>query len=562
MGILVRERPPLRLSLAVAPPGDGVPTYRWGEDDPDIRNRPDSLSFTTTMPGGFDQASCQLERNPRVAWPDLQEYSNIQIRGLGGSAIAWEGRLEEYPSTGGSEANFQPQMYGWQSHLQDNSSAAMVYVEQGLGAFQDPPLDRQIWITTNNFQLGSESVGDNSTAPALVLEFDDSWVSPIKPIAEAWFDSSDMGPVAKVWYSMTPGPNIASDLGDANWIMRVILAATDDGVTTIESTSFGPAAASGYYSPATAMRWAYLQMLYNATPAGGDNMAYQSFWEAALYGAHGLTGRGSDPVGFWASDIIGHAVSTWAPKIQFTTGASGSIQPSSFVIPQAAYAPTTVSAIIADVIQYELLDWAVWERTTGTTGPTLYVNARGARGKQWFSRVGQCQLQNAGPQASNIYNGVIVTYTDASGATLTAGPTGSSANTTSSNLLDPDPTNPANEAGINRWGALNVGTSTAAGATQAGEIFLAVQKEINTSGQATLTGHVQDNTGTWWPAWMVRAGDTLVIQDAADTSARRIVSTSYDDTQKANSVQLDQPAAVMNAVLAQMAEVLTPLGLS
>jgi hypothetical protein len=249
--------------------------------------------------------------------------------------------------------------------------------------------------------------------------------------------------------------------------------------------------------------------------------------------------------------------------LSYTTGTLGSIQSSQFVIPQLAFlAPGTTSTIVKQAAQYELLDWAVWE------GPTFYSNNRDARGNYWRARVGPTLLQDTGPNISRIWNGVIVQGTGVDGIAFTVGPPGSNANTISSLLLDADPQNPANKVlsyngqTLRRWTTLTMGTTTPAAAIQVGQIFLQEQKHVDSSGQATLVGHVEDQYSVLWPAWRVRAGDHISFVDAKDTSYRRIVSTAYDDSAKANSIQLDQPPDGMTALLERLSIVLSPIGAS
>ena len=560
-GLRVRERPPLRLAVSVQTPNGHI--NRWGNDDPNVANQPSAMALSSTMPGGFENFSCTLQRDPARSYPDLEELSQVTVSGLGGGQIAWQGRLEDLPDTGGSQAQVTPTCVGYQSHLDDDSSAAMIYVDQQLATWQGAPLNRQIGLAEGNYQLASSSVASDpgSNSPALVLEIDDSWDSPYLPIVECWYDAGVAGLIARLYYLV----DFPSSGSDANW-QEIALLAADDAAATVEATgnlqSAGPV--SGYLTPAVAYRYAVLQHYYSLTPAGTQGAQFKAYWRAAVYGNHGLTGHGPDPVGFLASDVIAHAIGRWAPLISFTTGPDGTIQPSQFVIPQLTFpTPGTASVIVKQAAQYELLDWAVWE------GPTFYCNPRGQsqKARNWRARVGECQLQETGPQISRLYNGVVVSFTGVDGSAQTVGPPGSSAITTDPRLLDSDPANPCNQvtvggAPLRRWAPLSMGTTTPAAAIQVGAIFLAEQKLLDTSGQAALIGHVQDDRGVWWPAWMVRAGDTLAVIDASDPSPRRIVSASYSDDGKVNTVQLDQPPDSMTALLDRLSVVIQPAGFS
>jgi len=97
-----------------------------------------------------------------------------------------------------------------------------------------------------------------------------------------------------------------------------------------------------------------------------------------------------------------------------------------------------------------------------------------------------------------------------------------------------------------------MGTGTFNGAIQLGQKFLQLQKQLDSSGQATLTGHVQDTHRIWWPAWEVRAGDQIIFADVNDAKYRRIVNTSYEHSTVTNTLQLDAPPDSMQALLERL----------
>ena len=98
--LLVRELPPLRLHATVDTPNGSH--YRWGPDEPDPSNVASGITFSTTMPGGFDQANLTLARDPAVGYQDMQQLSMVRIRGVG-NRIAWEGRMETEPQSSGDQ---------------------------------------------------------------------------------------------------------------------------------------------------------------------------------------------------------------------------------------------------------------------------------------------------------------------------------------------------------------------------------------------------------------------------------------------------------------------------
>src|SRR6185437_3761142 len=551
----IRERPPLRLNIDVESP-DGRHS-RWAWDDPNPANVPMSLSFSSTMPGGFERMTCSLERDPRLNYPDLAELSTITVQGAGGD-IAWQGRLEKTPDTGGFQAQVSPEAVGWQAHLEDDNSAREIYVDRELSRWEDMSLTRKIEMTEARALFSPSTVGGTG---AVETGLTGSWTTA-SALCDAWYDARgiSIGEVYAWWERMGNAIDPKSEAWEL-WDWEVSLSSVDHTNGSIRSGNLraaGPSSVS--VSGSAGMTHAILSLFYGNT-GGEEGLLYAINWPVvAVYGMHGLqlvgVNSNTEAKGVLASDVLAHALSRWAPKLAFTTGPECSIKPSSFVIPQLAFLePTTVAEILKQSIRFELQDWAVWE------GPRFYMNPRGEGGKEWRARVGPAQLQEAGPQVARLWNGVVVTYTDTTGVTRTAGPLNSGMNTTSSLLEDTNPENPLNEAGIKRWAALTMGTSTAAGAEQVGAIFLRESKALETSGQATLVGHVEDEAGVLCPAWKVKAGDTVSFVDASDSSPRRIVNASYDDPTKTTTVQLDQPPDSLQALLERLSVVLAPLGL-
>jgi hypothetical protein len=566
MTILVRERPPLRLHATISTPAGGY--YAWSPDAHLPSRAMSGLSFSTAMPGGFDQANLVLTRDPSFDYNDLQELSTVTIRGAGGRTV-WEGRMETAPRTSGDQMSISPGLVGWQAHLSDNASARQIYCDIDLSNWLGASAQRKINLTNAKIDEDDGSSGPDWTTskPALVTGWGSSWTRA--HVSELWYDAKGL-PIKTVNFTTNnPPDNVGAYVinpGDANWNYVAILA-TDDVATAYNSTAnlLTAGVRTGTISaPDSSRKWALLQLIYNPA-AGNDGVNYAIYWtQMVVLGVHTvpyvIPAGVSDVTfcGMLASSLEVDILRNWAPRLAFTTtGASPSIRPSTFLIPQVRWLDmTTPAAMVKEVNQYELRDWAVWE------GPTYYSNAFNARGRFWQARVRTSQLSDTGPQASRLFNGVVVTYTDVTGVSRSVGPVGSGAAVTDAGLSDPDPLNPVNELGIRKWAQLSMQTSVAAAAIQVGTRFLQYQKLLNTAGQATLVGHVQDMNGNWWPTDTVRAGDQISFVDANDFSFRRIVSTSFDDTSKTNTIQLDSPPDGMQALLERFAAQLTPSGFS
>ena len=267
-----------------------------------------------------------------------------------------------------------------------------------------------------------------------------------------------------------------------------------------------------------------------------------------------MTLRGTEPdAGFFDSDLIGYALTRWCPMLNYTPD---TLTPSGFVIPHFVYLdPTTVSELVRGATRFDLRDWAVWD------DQTFWLHDRGARGRSWRANVGPAQLEETGPQVDRLWNGILVAYQDVDGTTRTVGPVGSGADTETSDLVDMDPENPANELGIRRWDMLTMGTSTPEGATKVGQRFLDESKVLDSSGRAVLVGHVRDDRGVLRPYSHIRSGDTIVFPDASDTSARRVVRTEKSRDERSCSVDIDSPPEGLQALLERLDVSLVSLGL-
>jgi hypothetical protein len=478
-----------------------------------------------------------------------------------GGQIAWEGRIEAIPRNSGSEMAVSPQMVGWQAHLEDNKNARALYVDRDLGGWGSMSRANRLGLIAFGVTPSDGSVAPDTTTgiPAVLLSIVGNGSGTVQR-QENLYDAGAGLAIGSIYYDFVRGANV-NGFHDSK-----IGTDDDDGFPSPTATAnlCSLASSTGTLTAGTNERFAriYLQM---AAGSGGTNgLTYDNtFRRVTVWGNHGLTKRGTAPDdGLYASDVIAHALGRFAPLLTYTTGANGTITDSSFVIPQLVFRDSTTAAeIIKQADRFHLRDWFVWEGQNPGQ-PTFYYHERGARGKAWRARVGPSGLSETGLSMARLWNGVVVRYQDVDGTTKTVGPTGALADSTSSSLVDADPLNPANKLGISRWAVLDMsGVSTLAAATEVGRRFLVETKALDTSGRADIQGHVQDDRGTYYPAWRIRAGDTIVFTDAADTSSRRVIRATYDDSTKTCAVDLDAPPDSLDSLLERLSVVLVKLGL-
>jgi hypothetical protein len=594
------ELPPTRLSISIETP-DGYET-RWSSSEISSFKSFQGLTFTTTMPGGFEHLDVTVIRDPRRAYPDLRELERLTVRSVGGDVI-WQGRLETIPSASGSQVAFTPSASGYQAALMDDNSARELYVETNLSTWEGPTLNRQIYAISGAsgqvFDLEGGTVAGNPDdpsnhgVPAMVVQFQGPWSR--EHSSEQWYDAQGL-PIGYILYSAQVGAaseqgptgSVANQIGNMaivgqNWIFGIGLCVDDaaaipnglGGWTPDGSAGGNPApistnfAAAGPYFTgripssglASGYDYAFVQLI-NTASGGTTSFNYALYFrQLVLYGTQGLPIYPADTgtMGVFGSDVVKHAVPKYTPEIAITYRGQSTIVPSTYVIPELVFLTSgTVSDIIKGVSAFELQDWAVWE---GDTGPCFYWYPRtnpgtvSIRGRLWRTRIGPAQFQATGPQIDRLYNGVVVNFTDFTGLSRTVGPPGSSCWQTDPALVDSDPQNPINEwgQGIRKWAPITMSAqSTLDQAVAAGAVFLQEQKVRNQSGSAEINGYIEDATGVVWPAYMVRAGDQIAFIDAEDPSYRRIVSTSYNDDTKTNSITLDTPPDTLQAILTRL----------
>lgn len=531
----VRELPPLRTSMDVQTPTGR--RHRWAEDEPDPANVPANHRHSSTMPGGYESCDCVLPRKPGIDYSDLERLSTIQVLDASCDVIS-ETRLERTPRVSGDQMSVSPSAVGWQAHLADINPVRMLYVDRGPSRWAKPSQAQEWFLTAAGKDLAALSW---ESSEGLVAALPETLVKGSAQ-AELWYRS----PVAigKVGYqgeeSGVPG----------GWSGADILF-SDDDVGTDELHVATMDNAIRYVTPTDSdRRYAVVIIAANgtdATPAAGS---YRRYNQVAVYGNHDLTEYDipGEFVGFLASDIVADVVARFAPHLNLTVGET--IQPSSFVLPQAAYVdPTTVPEIIRDVTRFELQDWAVWEDRTFWWHQQGWANAPH---RSWRARVGPAGLAETGPQVDRLWESIMVAYTAENGSTRTVGPPGSGADTETADLKDSDPENPANQLGITRRDLLTIGAGSVRDATQVGQRFLEETKLLDNSGRAVLVGHVEDDRGVLHAYHKVRAGDEITFVDAADPSPRRIVRAEHTRESRSCSVDLDAPPEGLKQLLERL----------
>jgi hypothetical protein len=363
-----------------------------------------------------------------------------------------------------------------------------------------------------------DAAGNDGLRQTLTTAFGDATYR--KGLAEAWFDARGIE-IGSVCYDVATGQYDGSTLS-GSWAVKVFLSDDDVHTNTNASADLDVGGSGTLTASGATKKWGTVQVLYDSTYSGDDLEWWANWKTLAVYGAHGLTKRGTEPdAGVYASDVIADVLSREAPGLPVDE-----IEATSFVIPQLVFdSPTAAEDVIGSVNAFHLYRWGVYDQG-------FFWRAPNPDRLTWEARLGDgAKLSLEGDSDAGTFNGVVVMYQDPYGKQRVVGPTGySPADSTSADLVDSTESNPANQHGLRRYGLLQVSSSqTDTSAIQLGRVWLAEQQLPSRRGSIILTGRVRHPTEGDVPVWRVRAGDWIRVSDRPGDVAREITSTDYDD---------------------------------
>lgn len=547
-------KPPLELGVEITT-ANGT-RFQWGKGSSVPGDVPENLSFNTRLGDGFADASVTLSRRIDRDWPDVNLFDNCVFYGADGS-VAYEGRVGANPRTIDANHSMQVVFAGWMAHTRDRK-AQVLFVDRDLGNWTAPGTGRRIALIPTFGVQDAQVASDDNLKPALVTTCTGPWLATFPPISEAWYDARGQA-IASLYYAWSKGSTV--NAADVNWNWSTSLslddtASSSDGSTNLRNTGPG----TGTLTATTATRkFAVVLMNYAAVAQALDNQSFPIFWTClAVYGTHGLstvgTGDAVNAPGLLVSDMIRYLLATYCPKLD-TSG----ITATTYAVQQAAYLdPTDPFDIIADLNKYHRWQFGVWENHVFKFAPVDLTDYDWSVDE--FDPGFATTLQGDSTD-DGAYNGIAISYTNLlSGKAAVIDPT------TNPELIDSNPENPANKAGIQRWfypPTLSAPTD-AASASQIGQALLAEKSTPKGQGSITVRGHLRDRAGHWQQAWKVRAGDRVAITSSVALSDRpRLISeTSWDNESKTLTITVEDTAQRVDAVLDRLSTALSAAGLA
>jgi hypothetical protein len=536
--IVHREHVPSKKVVIVKAP-DGTPIGRWAKDERSVENVLGNLTKDGDMPGGHKELGCVLGRDPKRSYPDLALFSTIELQGVGGEVL-WQGTLRQQPQSDGDRIAIEPKAVGDRQLLEDDETAVIGFINSDQSAWTEPSAQRRIDLNDEGIapaaaSTSSASAGAGSASPSLLFDFTGvtSTGEAPRPGAELWFDGR----------GVELGALLFDQIGDASagWFKSAGLSEDDLAKAIDDPTNYsGVAESFNQRVEATGRRMrAFLQVIF-AGSFVGQMTNLQRFENVKVQGTQGLALQGTWPnVGYTAKQML-----PFIAEGAGLTTVDELLEDDEFVIPQAWFSdPGTWMSKLVDITKYGLLDWFV------LNDRILQYRFPGTYGRRWRLDSGSAP-KSSGPDANRVWDRLTVTWQDVDGTTKRAqvGPL-------------TDERNAAVAAGRPRGKLLALnGVLNEELAIKTAERFLEEAAELDQSGEATLSGFVQEHTtGVWYPVEYVQPGDRVV--EPITGLERKITSAPWSDDQAAVNVTLGAPPEGLAALEDRFDAKLTELGL-
>lgn len=552
-----REYQSVQHRVIVRDPKTGSAIARWAEDEARTHNVMNGLQLSGAMPGGRKELRCSLPRNPRQDWPDIGGFLEIEAQ-IGARNRVWHGRIGKAPRSDGERMVIDGEAVGYAAALEDRKALRLGFIDSDLGKFGEPSVQRRLDLVNGGFRPASvsASVGfqdAGSARPALVVDFTGASSNTAPPYegTEQWCHGG----------GVDIGGMVFDQRGDnsTTWLKAAILSVDDVTSSFTGSPNYSGIAESlqqGVWTAQPGFKYALFQTFYTGGSFLGQMTNVQRWSNVKILSylaTQNLTLQGTWPdVGYTAAQMLRVLV----PEFSGLRVTDDSVEDDGFIIQQAWWPDgTTLGPVVDELVKYGLYDWFVKD------GKVFELRRPGTYGRRWQAYQGPSNFREAGTDTERLWDRICVRYQDPDGSTRMVGWPGSGAEVESPALQVTDPDHPAVRAGVVREDLLDLQTqSVPSEAIGVGERWLAEANELSRSGEAELSGYVQDDRGVFRPAAEVAEGDSIRFPDARDKSYRRIVSYDYSADERKVTVSLDAPSETIQALLERYRAALVPIG--
>lgn len=523
---------------------------------PDPGYRPRGIGCASQQGSGFHIASFS------VSWPIDREHPALHLRdkvqfiGTNGD-VAYEGFITDLPRSTDNEGRgtLSVQLAGYIADT-NRQSFRMPFIDRDLSAWGGASVAREGSLLASNWSRPEPpSVSpDESGNASLRLQTVDKWASPVKPLAEAWYDAGPNTGIGAVYYSLENVGNAST--GDGNWGLQVRTTSADTFSPIIaDSGDLWPTPDTGTLTTASA-RYAVISFYYDATAGGNDGYVYSVHArQLAVIGNHGLSTNNNAsgvPQGVTASDVIRYLVDTYCPKLD-----SSGVQDSGYPIGHLSFRDRTkVYDAILKVNSYHLWQFSVWE------GGVLHYGPADLTKHDWQVRhddVGN-QIGLQGDSVEQLRNGIIVQFENAAtGRTEELHPDDYP------ELRDDSIDNPFNQHGDASYGdPYNIPfPCLLSDALELGRLRMLEDNQVKAPGSFTVGPWIEDAAGVRQPVWMVRAGQTIRLTSSMELSdrPRLITEVQYNHDSRTATITVDSTARYVDALLDRALTALTAANL-
>lgn len=509
---------------------------RTSRRDSDITAQLRDLEFRSAIPGGYASCTMSLNRPLDIQPGEIDYYAGVFVYDGRSGITVWEGRLEDPGRTAGDAGEvWSLAAVGPAAHASDQA-VALIYVDTDQSRWV-----RSKYATSNGLTETGEVDQDT---PALVLRANESatialtWIADFiyRPLMDtgqklARVQTDHIEGVSSSLYQVgmynridsagSPGPtdtdnwsttagSMAATYGSSNWV---------DGQNVVSLRAFRQTSTTG------AAVDVYSQMYHVVVRAALLN-ADGSALTTSLYTV--ATVSPAEVV----ADLLGRILTKF-------DGANASINSSGVGIAQLAYPdPVTPAQILDDLAVFDpAYYWAAWE-TNPVTGRYRFEY------KPWPTTVRYEASADDGfdspGSAVDLYNSVIVRWTDAQGRIR--------------NTVRTSAVQQLTDAGLTRQAFIDMSNElgTAVTAQRAGDNFLAEHAHPPNAGTLTVARPLLDNvTGRMvqpWeivPGYLIRVQGVLPRVDALNPTSRdgvtvfKVVSATYSAANAAATLELD-----------------------